>query len=513
MQAAIAAANAGQRPQPRSGWHANADPNTMKPYGFRINEAKAICVLKNNPCKPIRQLLPPPNPPAGAAGDRSDYFPNRPGDVRMDGSRASLIRGWGAAQGMHLQRFSPCGRPTSTASHSAPASWAHSSHPRQLPGWGPVGTATAAHIVPGKVPGAPVAGPMSLREERDANGYLTINLYDATAEQIDVSDIGQPVPDGTTKACRAAAIPAHHHPRHLHLCHHHPLHPSETTTANRKGPSREHFSSVDISRSILENPRAAALHKKSIDNGGKGFTSHWITVKADEGADGVDGLTLANTFTRKWALMTDAEKKRRGLEWVVDLLVQLPDGCTVPRYFDADATPPRSEHYGINEDLASSPKPPTHFAVFYCGVAPEFDMSVEAQEAHGGMFDLSCESGATDALLVPKFKHDKKHGMSMSIWYAPVNGYNVGVGKGLATCWTVNYFLRNIGFRSTSSGLGYTNSRAKMERLSIDAALAHHPTQGDVMAADPRPASAVPTGRHSSTRCTPPPPIVGVSAT
>lgn len=205
--------------------------------------------------------------------------------------------------------------------------------------------------------------------------------------------------------------------------------PSETTTANRKGPSREHFSSVDISRSILENPRAAALHKKSIDNGGKGFTSHWITVKADEGADGVDGLTLANTFTRKWALMTDAEKKRRGLEWVVDLLVQLPDGCTVPRYFDADATPPRSEHYGINEDLASSPKPQTHFAVFYCGVAPEFDMSVEAQEAHGGMFDLSCESGATDALLVPKFKHDKKHGMSMSIWYAPVNGYNVGVGK------------------------------------------------------------------------------------
>ena len=120
-QAAIAAADAGRRPQPRYGWHANANPHTMKPYGIRNNEAKAICMLEKNPRKPVRQLLPPPNPPAGAAGDRSDFFPNRPGDVRSDGSRASLIRGWGPAQGMHLQRFSPCGRPTSYTSHSAPA--------------------------------------------------------------------------------------------------------------------------------------------------------------------------------------------------------------------------------------------------------------------------------------------------------------------------------------------------------------------------------------------------------
>ena len=49
-------------------------------------------------------------------------------------------------------------------------------------------------------------------------------------------------------------------------------------------------------------------------------------------ADGVDGLTVANSFTRTWALMTAAEKKERGLEWVVDMVVQLIDDTTLPRY-------------------------------------------------------------------------------------------------------------------------------------------------------------------------------------
>ena len=45
---------------------------------------------------------------------------------------------------------------------------------------------------------------------------------------------------------------------------------------------------------------------------------------------------MANTFIRTWALMTELQKKARGLEWIVDLIVQLPDNCTVPKYFDAD---------------------------------------------------------------------------------------------------------------------------------------------------------------------------------
>ena len=52
-------------------------------------------------------------------------------------------------------------KPTSFDSHSAPASWAHSTHSGQLPGGGPQGHGnpkTAAHIAAGKVPGVPVAG-------------------------------------------------------------------------------------------------------------------------------------------------------------------------------------------------------------------------------------------------------------------------------------------------------------------------------------------------------------------
>ena len=91
--------------------------------------------------------------------------------------------------------------------------------------------------------------------------------------------------------------------------------------------------------------------------------------------------------------MTDLEKKARGLEWIVDVIVQLPDNCTVPLYYDADNAVPRSVHFGINEDLASSlPRPQIHFALVYFGVAPEFNETVEAQEAHSNMFDLVLET-------------------------------------------------------------------------------------------------------------------------
>jgi len=107
---------------------------------------------------------------------------------------------------------------------------------------------------------------------------------------------------------------------------------------------------------------------------------------------------MANTFIRKWALMTEQQKKARGLEWIVDLVVQLPDNCTVPKYIDADNVVPRSVHLGINEDRASSvPAPQVHFALVYFGVAPEFSETVEAQEAHAGMFDLSARVRSAEA--------------------------------------------------------------------------------------------------------------------
>ena len=445
----------------------------MKPFGFRNGDAKAIVMAPKNPRPPARQLIPLQNPAAGAAGNRSDFFPNRPGDVRADGTPASLIRGFGMPEGMHLQRFSLTGRSTAFASHAAPASWAHSDHPLSFPGGGPGGAITAANVVAGKIPGAAVPGPLSMREERAANGYVTINLYDGTQEQIDVSDIGRVKADGTT---------------------------------TRAGSCREHFSAVDIARKIMEDQQLAALHKKSIENGGPGVKQHWITVKANEGSDGVDGLTVANSFTRKWALMTAAEKKERGLEWVVFLLVQLIDDTTLPRYCpcamieratqlagngstdmqvrfsvprtwadDATNTPPRAEHYGKDEDLASEKKPQVHFALLYWGVAPEFDVDVEAQEAHAPMFDLVFECGGDDALLLPNTKGDKKHGDSMSLYYAPADGHHIGVATGLGCCWGISYLLRCSSFRQFTCGLGYVNARDKTELLSIDAAIAHHP--------------------------------------
>ena len=256
--AANAAAAAGQRPHTRYEWHDNANTLSMKPFSLQDVTAKAICLSKTNPQPPVRQLIQLENPAAGGAGDRSDFFPHRLGDVRTDGSRAALIRGFGPADGFHPERFSTLGRPTSFDSHSAPASWAHSTHFRQLPGGGPFvisNAKTAAHIAAGKVPGVPVAGPMIIREQRNARGKLLVNCWDGTQEEIDVRDIGKVTADGT----------------------------SETLS-----PCREHFSAVQISESILGNPRAAQLHRKSIENGGPGFNSHWLTIKANEGSDGVN---------------------------------------------------------------------------------------------------------------------------------------------------------------------------------------------------------------------------------
>ena len=113
--------------------------------------------------------------------------------------------------------------------------------------------------------------------------------------------------------------------------------------------------------------------------------------------------------------MTEAEKKARRLEWIVDLLVQLPDNCTVLKYVDADNVPPRSAHLGINEDDAASVQPQIHFALVYFGVAPGFSETVEAQEAQAGMFDLVLECGGDDSILIPKAKADLKHGHSIGI--------------------------------------------------------------------------------------------------
>jgi hypothetical protein len=103
---------------------------------------------------------------------------------------------------------------------------------------------------PGQVPWRSSAGPMSMREERDAQGFIAVNAYDGAQLRVDVSDIGKMrLHDGVTASPGA--------------CH-------------------EHFSSVDIPRRIGENPLLVALHAQSIANGGPGVTGHWVTVKANE---------------------------------------------------------------------------------------------------------------------------------------------------------------------------------------------------------------------------------------
>ena len=288
--AAQARARAGQRPLVHWAWHVNTTARSTAPYSLFNPAAKAIVMMPDHPQPPQRQLVPLQQPAAGAAGDRTDFFPRGGGDLRVDGTRAQLTN-WVFADGMHLGRFSMTGRTMAYQSHSAPASWGYSTAVAGQPGF----------LVPGKYPGVPLPGPMSMREERDAQGFIDVTAYDGTQHRVDVSDIGKMrLRDGVTIS---------------------------------PGACREHFSAVDIARRIAENPALAALHAQSIfANGGPGVTGHWVTVKANEGNLGVDGLTVVNSFIRKFALMTTAEKTARGIGWIVDLLAQLPDDCTVPRY-------------------------------------------------------------------------------------------------------------------------------------------------------------------------------------
>ena len=100
------------------------------------------------------------------------------------------------------------------------------------------------------------------------------------------------------------------------------------------------------------------------------------------------------------------------------------------------------------------------------------------------MFDLIIESGGGDELLIPDRPEDKKHGHSMSLYYAPSDGHHIGVEHGLGCCWMVNYLLRQTGFRSGgSSAADYDKARSKTNLLSIDAALAHHPAPANIMPA------------------------------
>ena len=290
--AAQARARAGQRRFASWGWHANSTARSMAPYSMHNPAAKAIVMMPDHPQPPQRQLVPLQQPAAGAAGNRRDFFPNGPLDLKADGTRAALVN-WGYVDGMHPGRFSVTGRSMAFNSHSAPGSWGYSTSVNGQPG-------VPGQHVPGRYPGLSVPGPMSMREERDAQGFITVNAYDGAQLRVDVSDIGtMRLHDGVT---------------------------------NKPGPCREHFSSVDIARRIVENPLLAALHAQSFAKGGPGVTGHWVTVKANEGTLGVDGLTVVNSFIRKFALMTPAEKTARGMGWIVDILAQLPDDCTVPRY-------------------------------------------------------------------------------------------------------------------------------------------------------------------------------------
>ena len=221
--AAQARARAGQRPLVRWAYHVNTTARSTAPYSLFNPAAKAIVMMPDHPQPPQRQLVPLQQPAAGAAGDRTDFFPRGGGDLRVDGTRAQLTN-WVFADGMHLGRFSMTGRTMAYQSHSAPASWGYS-------------TAVAGHpgfLVPGKYPGVPLPGPMSMREERDAQGFIDVTAYDGTQHRVDVSDIGKMrLNDGVT------LLP---------------------------GACREHFSAVDIARRIAENPALAALHQ-SIANG------------------------------------------------------------------------------------------------------------------------------------------------------------------------------------------------------------------------------------------------------
>ena len=70
--------------------------------------------------------------------------------------------------------------------------------------------------------------------------------------------------------------------------------------------------------------------------------------------------------------------------------------CAPPPTDDAAV---RAEHYGIDENLPQSVRPQVHWAFLYWGVAPEFDISDEAQVAHSGI--LAVAKAAVWVLLNP----------------------------------------------------------------------------------------------------------------
>jgi len=67
--------------------------------------------------------------------------------------------------------------------HSAPGSWGYST--------AVTGQASARVPCPGQEPWRSSAGPMSMREERDAQGFIAVNAYDGAQLRVDVSDIGK----------------------------------------------------------------------------------------------------------------------------------------------------------------------------------------------------------------------------------------------------------------------------------------------------------------------------------
>ena len=164
--AAQARARAGQGPSPLWAWHANTTARSMAPYSINNMAAKAIVMMPNRVRPPQRQLVPVQQPAAGAAGDRTDFFPRGGGDLRVDGTRGQLTN-WGYADGMHLGRFSITGRSMAYNSHSAPASWGYSTTVTGIPGY----------FVLGRYPGVPLPGPMKMREERDAP-LSSVERYD-----------------------------------------------------------------------------------------------------------------------------------------------------------------------------------------------------------------------------------------------------------------------------------------------------------------------------------------------
>jgi hypothetical protein len=119
--------------------------------------------------------------------------------------------------------------------------------------------------------------------------------------------------------------------------------------------------------------------------------------------------------------------------------------------------------------LTAAHKMQIHFALVYFGVAPEFSETVEAQEAHAGMFDLVLECGRDDSILIPKAKADLKHGTSIGIYYAVTNLAISRAAIGLRTCWQLNYLLQvNSLFATTAQRALAPHKRPRQGREAVD---------------------------------------------